>query len=179
MYNFYGNHAEGGSTKAIGKYSHAEGRATIADVRYSHAEGSFSFAGGMYSHVEGNNCTAHGSAAHAEGMENIADGNCSHASGRKASALADNQFVWSGRGAYGADLSAKSGTFCINPTGGLSGFYIGSKSIFQHMYDFGAATIKNDIKSSLSACFEGKIDPEDVDTISVIKALSSIYLKVK
>lgn len=38
--NFYGNHAEGGSTKAIGKYAHAEGRACTADNRYAHAEGS-------------------------------------------------------------------------------------------------------------------------------------------
>lgn len=47
------------------------------------------------------------------------------------------------------------------------------------MFDFGAATIKNDIKSSLSACFEGVTDPDEVDTASLIKALSSIYVKVK
>lgn len=53
IHNFYANHAEGGSVKAIGKYTHAEGRRTIADNRYSHAEGDGSFAGRMAAHAEG------------------------------------------------------------------------------------------------------------------------------
>lgn len=53
IHNFYANHAEGGSVKAIGKYTHAEGRRTTADNRYSHAEGDGSFAGRMAAHAEG------------------------------------------------------------------------------------------------------------------------------
>jgi hypothetical protein len=65
--SFNGNHAEGGSVKAIGKYSHAEGRMSIAEGRYSHVEGSGCNARRIYSHAEGQNTKAIGLAAHAEG----------------------------------------------------------------------------------------------------------------
>ncbi len=51
--NFYAQHVEGGSSRAVGKYTHAEGRDNIADIRYSHAEGSHNIAAGMASHAEG------------------------------------------------------------------------------------------------------------------------------
>lgn len=70
--NFFGNHVEGGSSKAIGKYTHAEGRSTIADVRYSHAEGSFTTAGGIGSHAEGMGWP---------GYHNVAFGGASHVEG--------------------------------------------------------------------------------------------------
>jgi hypothetical protein len=72
--NFYSNHAEGGSTKAIGKYTHAEGRQNTADIRYAHVEGSHNFAGGMASHAEGWHTIALGGHAHAEGSYNMANG---------------------------------------------------------------------------------------------------------
>ena len=79
--SLYANHAEGGSSKAIGKYAHAEGRRTIAEGRYSHAEGSFSHARDIYSHAEGNTTYANGSAAHAEGYLTEASGEGAHAEG--------------------------------------------------------------------------------------------------
>lgn len=79
--NFYAQHAEGGSCRAIGKYSHAEGRDTTADVRYSHAEGSHSFAGGIGSHCEGFFGHSTGYASHCEGASCIASGLASHCEG--------------------------------------------------------------------------------------------------
>jgi len=79
--NFLANHIEGGSTKAIGKYTHAEGRQTIADGRYSHAEGTMTIAGGLGSHAEGQYSIARGNESHAEGLYTIAYGHGSHAEG--------------------------------------------------------------------------------------------------
>lgn len=115
--NFYGNHAEGGSTRAIGKYAHAEGRDTVADVRYSHAEGSHTVAGGM--------------AAHADGFQTSALGKYSHSSGWYAQANDDYSYVWNcNNSVY---RSHGNGTYNINPNKGLSGFYIGGKSLFEHI----------------------------------------------
>ena len=66
--NFYAQHAEGGSVRAIGKYTHAEGRDNIADVRYAHVEGSHNAAGEMASHAEGFRTLAAGRQSHAEGF---------------------------------------------------------------------------------------------------------------
>lgn len=79
--NFYGNHAEGGSVRAIGRYSHAEGRNNVAEGRYSHAEGSHNTSGGLASHTEGMYCFARGNRSHAEGTNASALGTESHAEG--------------------------------------------------------------------------------------------------
>lgn len=87
--NAYGNHAEGQSTKALGRQTHAEGRGSIADIRYSHAEGTFTYAGGMASHAEGygaagdtkHKTIAMGTGSHAEGWMTKTFGNGSHAEG--------------------------------------------------------------------------------------------------
>ena len=84
--NFYANHAEGGSVKAIGKYSHAEGRATIADCRYSHAEGDKSKSYGMAEYSEGISAVAYGYSSHAEGGSTTASGSYSHAEGKSTTA---------------------------------------------------------------------------------------------
>lgn len=118
--------------------------------------------------------------AHAEGEATAAVGRVSHAAGTRASAYADKQYVWNGGDKeYGSALSAKAGSFCVNPVGGLSGFYIGNKSLEQHLIDKGAATIKADIKAALSGVFIGIDDPEDVEFGAVAAALSAIWLKVK
>lgn len=118
--NFYGGHVEGGSSKAIGKYTHAEGRECVADMRYSHAEGDQTFAGGIGSHAEGKCC--------------LALGNTSHASGREAVASCDFSYVWNGDwegdGTYG---SQGSYTYNINPVGDTKGFYIGKKSLQDYL----------------------------------------------
>ena len=123
--NFYGNHSEGGSTRAIGKYSHAEGRDTVADVRYSHSEGSHTFAGGM--------------AAHSEGFSTRAPGRFSHSAGNNAYADDDISWVWSSGAKYG---SHGYGTFNINPVGGINGFYIGGNPLsFYLNWDAGSEII--------------------------------------
>lgn len=114
--NFYGNHAEGGSVRAIGKYTHAEGRDTTADVRYSHAEGSHNIAGGM--------------ASHAEGFCTEALGRYSHAAGHNAKANDHVSYVWSGGTSYG---SHGYGTYNVCPKDGIDGFYIGNNTLRQHI----------------------------------------------
>ena len=111
----YGGHAEGGSTKAIGKYTHAEGRASIADMRYSHAEGDQNKALGIGSK--------------AEGKLNTALGKYSHVDGYEAQASDDYAYVWRGR--YGTSNYNSNGrsTFNISPEGDTKGFYIGKKSL--------------------------------------------------
>lgn len=87
--NAYGNHAEGQSTKALGRQTHAEGRGSTADIRYSHAEGTFTYAGGMASHAEGygaagdvkNKVMAMGTGSHAEGWFTKTFSNGSHSEG--------------------------------------------------------------------------------------------------
>ena len=144
IHNFYGNHAEGGSTKAIGKYTHAEGRNAIADMRYSHAEGDSTFAGKMASHAEGQGSVANGhyshaegrktyvdnsaQAAHAEGYMTSAYGAYSHAAGTYSNAADDCSWCWNGLSST-KYFSQGFGTFCINPVSGINGFYINDKSL--------------------------------------------------
>ena len=80
--NFYAQHVEGGSSRAVGKYTHAEGRDNIADVRYSHAEGSHNIAANMASHAEGFCTYAAGRYSHSEGENTEAIGKDSHAEGK-------------------------------------------------------------------------------------------------
>lgn len=116
--NFYAQHVEGGSSRAVGKYTHAEGRDNIADVRYSHVEGAHNIAAGMathaegfqnkvigkYAHVEGNLNVVNGLYAHAEGKNTAASGNQSHAEGFNT--------VASGAGSHaeGGNGTSKGGT---------------------------------------------------------------------
>jgi hypothetical protein len=95
--NLYASHAEGGSVRAIGKFSHAEGRDTIADVRYSHAEGSHTAAGDMASHAEGFRTYAAKRFSHAEGEFTKALAAVSHAAGLGATALSNRTYVWNGK----------------------------------------------------------------------------------
>ena len=129
IHNFYGNHAEGGSVKAIGKYAHAEGRATVADCRYSHAEGDRTFAGRMAAHAEGQVSKAFGyyshaegygtevtnaaKAAHAEGNTSKAVGEASHAEGR--STEADGNYAHT-EGFYSKTAPGKIKGYAFNST---------------------------------------------------------------
>ena len=84
--SFYGQHCEGGSTRAIGKYTHAEGRRTTAGERYAHAEGDGSKAYGQASHAEGFETKASGKYGHSEGYQSTASGSTSHAEGYQTTA---------------------------------------------------------------------------------------------
>lgn len=131
--NFYGQHAEGGSVRAVGKYTHAEGRDTIADARYSHVEGSHTAAGDMAAHAEGFVTYAAKRYSHAEGFYTKAMGIASHAAGVGATALRNYTYVWNGVtdesnsfDKYVQPNAAEKGSYCINPTNGLCGFFIGN-----------------------------------------------------
>ena len=86
---FFSQHVEGGSSKAIGKFSHAEGRDTLADSRYSHAEGTMTLAGGIASHAEGQENIANGRSSHSEGEHTQAIGRQTHAEGEGSTVYGD------------------------------------------------------------------------------------------
>ena len=113
---FNGAHAEGGSSKAIGKYSHAEGRGSIAEGRYSHAEGSFNHAAAIYSHAEGNYTYAGSNTAHAEGSKTKANGTNSHAEGQETTAAAANAHA-EGLSSYAAGTASHAEGFNTRATG--------------------------------------------------------------
>jgi len=116
------SHAEGEKTRAIGSISHAEGYDTTAIGHGSRVNGVHSFAEGKYS-------TAVGKCVNAKGNYSIAAGNC-------VTSKDENSFAWSGD-YVGHDLtnytSQGKGTFCINPTGGLNGFYIGTSNFVENV----------------------------------------------
>ena len=250
---FNGAHAEGGSSKAIGKYSHAEGRGSIAEGRYSHAEGSFNYAADIYSHVEGNytyagastahaegsktkangtnshaegsntkadgvnshaegnssqangtnshaegtSTTASGIAAHSEGGATTASGNyshaegnstvagkdyahvegyqteargkCSHAAGYNVRIDDDYAFAWNGISSIPAKSKYRAngiGTFNINPANGISGFYIGDKSLASYI---------DGISSSIIGDYATKKEVNAIGT--TLNMVSSDYVK--
>lgn len=90
-------HAEGRQTLAIGFCSHAEGDNTKAIGRYSHAEGYQSTTGTIgsngkitlsasYAHAEGQGTKAYNTATHSEGMSTTANGISAHAEGYNTTA---------------------------------------------------------------------------------------------
>lgn len=146
--NTYAQHAEGGSVRAIGKFTHAEGRDTIADARYSHAEGSHTAAGDMASHAEGFRTYAAKRFSHAEGEFTKAMGAVSHAAGLGATATGNRSYVWNGKTPNDTTITeditydlyvqpdgSGNGAFCINPQKGIDGFYIGNQSLQTYLSD--------------------------------------------
>ncbi len=141
--NFYAQHAEGGSVKAIGKYSHAEGRDCISDCRYSHSQGSHNFSGGM--------------ASFTSGFNNEALDFCSISLGKKSISKNGHgtSFVWNwGKNNY---YSQANGSFCVNPDGGTDGFYIGTDSLTSIIQNKSAAKFSDTDTADLSSG-DGVID---------------------
>lgn len=143
-----GSHAEGLQTYAKGTASHAEGYATSALTAYSHAEGVQTFANGQGSHAEGLQTSAIGNYSHAGGISSIANASDSYANGvqvsamnyrtialgYKASTTQQGQFVWNGYTSAQTSYipsNTTQGSFNINPTSGINGFYIGSDNFIQ------------------------------------------------
>lgn len=151
------SHAEGGDTTASHFYSHAEGSFTTASGASSHAEGSNTTASGAYSHAEGEHTTAAGYYSHAEGgfttagKSDIRLGRYAHASGFNSYATNTTAYVWNGSALDMPSTNMTSygyvspygdhgnGTYNINPVGGLYGFWIGDKTLYQHIVDVVAA----------------------------------------
>lgn len=123
IYNFFGNSAQGGSTKAIDKYAHVEGRASIAMGRYSHAEGGLTIAGGLGSHAEGTKCRALGNYSHAEGNQTQAIGLHAHSEGQTTKAYGKNSHAEgykseaSGLGSHTEGLNSVASNECAHAEG--------------------------------------------------------------
>ena len=137
-----GAHAEGYQTSAESNYAHSEGEWTYAKAEASHAEGVATKATGRSSHAEGYAVSAIGNYSHAGGISSIANANDSYANGvqvsamnyrtialgYKASTTQQGQFVWNGYTSEQKPYTPSNtmqGSFNINPTNGISGFYIG------------------------------------------------------
>ena len=163
-------HAEGCGTEAVGKASHSEGERTRAFGSVSHAEGYDTTAvgrgsrvNGVHSFAEGKFSTAIGKCVNSKAEYSIAAGMCCTAEHARS-------FVWSGPyvGHNTTNYKSKgSGTFCINPDAGLSGFWIGDKNFISSVAD--AASLMDDSqKSSVKDCMFAQ-------QISADSTLTSFY----
>ena len=124
--------ANGYGVVASGAYSHAEGVDATASGIYSHAEGFLTTASGDCSHAEGYYATASGNNSHAEGFLTTASGDCSHAEGYYAHTKKQDSsaFAWNGDETRTTPYESHgSGTFNINPVGGMDGFWIGEQTL--------------------------------------------------
>ena len=155
--NEEGSHAEGRWSYASGKFAHAEGGSYNgssylsggwAAGNGSHAEGVQTYAKGTAGHAEGYAVSAIGNYSHAAGYQSIASADNSYANGVQVSALNyrsialgynastknQGQFVWNGYTAEQKSYTPSNtiqGSFNINPTNGISGFYIGTNNFVQ------------------------------------------------
>lgn len=111
------SHAEGGQTSALGFQSHAEGYKTVADFGSSHAEGHETSALAQYSHAEGYRTVANGQWSHADGVRAIVKQEDNHT------------YAWNGDGDISGYTSHGMGSYNINPVNGISGLYIGEKTL--------------------------------------------------
>lgn len=126
------------SGEPVGKYSLAHGVEVTASAIYSHAEGYNTTSTNEYSHAEGFWTTASGGGSHAEGYKTIAGGESSHTAGYKAKTNDEDEyaFAWNGDGPRDDYYTSHGpGTYNINPVGGLKGFWIGEKTLLQHIAD--------------------------------------------
>lgn len=171
-------HAEGQQTRAIGQWSHAGGLFSESRGGKSFAHGMNAVASGTAAAAIGQDVSALGDrsvalglGSSASGYDNFAVGHSAAASGNysmaegayisakhgysrvegiSAATTASRQFVWNPGGNAGF-YSPKNltGTFNVNPSGGISGFYVGNKSLSEH------------IKSESQAETSGKMNVQD------------------
>lgn len=162
----YNSFAFGENSSAVARSSVALGRDNIAEKDYGTAVGRNNKAG-YAAFAAGRNNSANGNDSIALGIGNTANGTDSIALGVGATTQSTHpySFVWSSGGSYSTQ---KDRTFCINPNGGINGFYIGENTLD----DFYVR--KSDIKSCLS-----KIDltnpSADKSIEAVWNALSELY----
>ena len=97
----------------------------------SFSQGGGSIAKGSHSTATGCSVSAVGTCSHAEGYATAALGEYSHAEGRNCIARHDRSFAWSGN--WSQYSSNADGSFNIDPVNGISGFYIGEKSLAEHL----------------------------------------------
>lgn len=111
-----------------------------------------------FSHAEGFETSAIGDYSHSEGVSTKASAEGAHASGVKAVASHKYSTVWNGDSTKTVESSSE-GTYVMNPVGGASGLFIGSKS-FQSYIDEAASSGSEDISALKSAVqtISGEID---------------------
>ena len=144
-------HAEGYQTSSYFKGAHAEGLSSRATANMAHAEGYQTIAGADpvlitldrfdpanygTAHAEGYQTSALAKGAHTEGGWTKALGNYSHACGLYATCLSAYQFVWNGDKSLSKtryEPNKGTGTFCINPVGGINGIYIGNTALTTYL----------------------------------------------
>lgn len=166
------SHAEGSNNTLGAHNSHIEGMgnkisldttmtgmgaATMANLGGAHAEG-------IYTTVEGG-----GMGAHSEGGRTYASGAFSKVGGVQCMATNNYTYVWNGTAATDySDIKLQNiykygshgvGTFNVNPQGGISGFWIGEKTLEQHIRD-----IVTGMRSSPDLSV---LEPKVVKTITV------------
>ena len=126
-----------------GANSLAHGVEVVASGENSRAGGWLTTASGLCSEAVGTFTVASGESSFAEGDDTRAQGFASHASGQGAAANNDRSWVWNGTGTGYTDKGV--GTFCINPVGGLLGFWIGANNINDLVVDVVRIAVTNEL----------------------------------
>lgn len=150
-----GTFAHGNSVSAIGRGCHAEGRATIA--------------GGTVTTF----------AAHSEGWNTSAFANYSHAEGVHVGIPSADKFAYAWNGVSAASASGGysshgEGTFNINPSGGLDGFYIGDTPLSTTLATYQTTAGMSNYQPV--SAMAGYVNTTSAQSISGIKKFNSIYV---
>lgn len=150
-----GTFAHGNSVSAIGRGCHAEGRATIA--------------GGTVTTF----------AAHSEGWNTSALANYSHSEGVHVGIPSTDKFAYAWNGVSAASASGGysshgEGTFNINPSGGLDGFYIGDAPLSTTLATYQTTAGMSDYQPV--SAMAGYVNTTSAQSISGIKKFDSIYV---
>lgn len=138
----------------VGEGSLANGDTVIAYGRGSHAEGMNTVASGNYSHTDGVNTFAKADYSYAGGV---------HAGTKIGDEYA---YAWNGDGLVSQYTSNGPGTFNINPSGGLNGFFIGEQTIAEVInVAIAGKADESELKDSVDALsreMDGKLSKSDV-----------------
>lgn len=147
------SHAGGSYSRAWGDTSRAWGIGATANAAMSVSEGNQTQANGWYSTARGYWTAANGVMSHAEGVNATAEGNPIF-SPEDVSDLSDLLATYTWSAVYkGEDTNSNyrshgSGTYNINPSGGLAGFYVGETNL-QTLLGEKAST--GDVQAAISA----------------------------
>ena len=133
-----GSHVEGDNCFAYNTNAVAMGRYTTANGPYAKAEGDNCYAEGTNSYAAGSYSTAIGPYTRAIGHYTIATNSYSEAAGRASKAIHNYAYVWSSGDGFNPNNptyyeSHDEGTFNIDPTDGLDGFYIGTNRLADYI----------------------------------------------
>ena len=147
------SHAGGSYSRAWGDTSRAWGIGATANAAMSVSEGNQTQANGWYSTARGYWTAANGVMSHAEGVNATAEGNPIF-SPEDVSDLSDLLATYTWSAVYkGEDTNSNyrshgPGTYNINPSGGLAGFYVGETNL-QTLLGEKAST--GDVQAAISA----------------------------